>query len=304
MSDLIKNIQQQFGAEALLDMFTGGPKVETISTGIPTVDHVLGGGVPKGRFIEIYGPESSGKTTLALSIMAQTEGQVGMIDAEHSFNPVWAQKLGLDPDRLLLCQPNCGEQGLSVAGALAESGEVPVVLIDSVAALVPKAELMGGFGEAHIGLQARLMGQAMRKLCPVCAHSGCTMLWINQLRYKVGVIWGSPETTSGGNALKFYASQRIDLRKGKKEEASQEVKVKVPKNKTGTPFRSTTFDIYFERGIGKEENLIDLCVELGTIEKAGAWFRYGEIKLGQGKIKSAMFLRDNPELVIELKDKI
>jgi len=241
MIDFIAKIQKQYGD----DIFGGAGDVERVSTGIPTVDHVLGGGIPKGRVIEIFGMESSGKTSLALSILAQIGGQTAIIDAEHSLDSVWASKMGLNMDSVLLCQPQSGEQGLNVCQALVESGEVTGVLVDSVAMLVPSVELMGEAGQSHIGLHARMMNQAMRRLTPAVMQTNTVLIMLNQLRHKVGVIFGSPETTPGGMGLKFAASQRIDLRQGKKEEDHLEVKVKVVKNKVGIPFKKTTFDIFF-----------------------------------------------------------
>lgn len=300
MSDFIDKIKRQYGD----DIFGGVGTVERVSTGIPTVDHVLGGGVPKGRVIEIFGMESSGKTSLALSILAQMKGQTAIIDAEHSLDPAWAAKMGLDMNSVLLCQPQSGEQGLNVCQALVESGEVTGVMVDSVAALVPSVELIGEAGQSHMGLHARLMNQAMRRLTPAVMQNNVVLIMLNQLRHKVGVIFGSPETTPGGMGLKFAASQRIDLRQGKKEEDHLEVKVKVVKNKVGVPFKKTVFSIYFDRGVDYEINLLTLCEEFGIIQKHGSWLKYGNVQLGQGVAKSAQFLRDNRGVLRELKEKI
>lgn len=287
--------------------------VESISTGSLTLDFALGiKGVPKGRIIEIYGPESSGKTTLATHVMAEVQkagGIAAMIDAEHAFDQFYAKKLGVDTDNLLISQPDNGEQALEVADHLISSGAVDLVVIDSVAALTPKAEIEGDMGDSKMGLQARLMSQALRKLTSTINRSGCCVIFINQLRDKIGVMFGNPETTTGGNALKFYASVRMDIRRISQIKAGEEVvgsrvRVKVVKNKMAPPFRKAEFDILFGQGISKSGEIIDLGVEHGIIKKAGSWFSYGDTKLGQGRDAVKDLIRDNEELSKEIEDKI
>lgn len=287
--------------------------VESISTGSLTLDFALGiKGVPKGRIIEIYGPESSGKTTLATHVMAEVQkagGIAAMIDAEHAFDQFYAKKLGVDTDNLLISQPDNGEQALEVADHLISSGAVDLVVIDSVAALTPKAEIEGDMGDSKMGLQARLMSQALRKLTSTINKSGCCVIFINQLRDKIGVMFGNPETTTGGNALKFYASVRMDIRRISQIKAGEEVvgsrvRVKVVKNKMAPPFRKAEFDILFGQGISKSGEIIDLGVEHGIIKKAGSWFSYGDTKLGQGRDAVKDLIRDNEELSKEIEDKI
>ena len=287
--------------------------IEAISTGSLGLDIALGiGGVPKGRIIEIYGPESSGKTTLATHIVAEAQkkgGIAAIIDAEHAFDKYYAQKLGVDIENLLISQPDNGEQALEIADNLIRSGAIDVIVIDSVAALVPKGEIEGEMGESKMGLQARLMSQALRKLTGTIAKTNCCCIFINQLREKIGVMFGNPETTTGGNALKFYASVRLDIRrtsqiKDSDEVAGNRVKVKIVKNKVAPPFRVAEFDIMFGEGISKIGEIIDLGVEYNIIKKSGSWFSYGDTKLGQGRdaVKSLLF--DNPDLMDELEAKI
>lgn len=287
--------------------------IEAISTGSISLDIALGiGGVPKGRVIEVYGPESSGKTTLATHIIAEAQKKGGMaafIDAEHAFDKSYAKKLGVDVDNLLISQPDNGEQALEIADNLIRSGAIDVIVIDSVAALVPKAEIEGEMGDSKMGLHARLMSQALRKLTGTIAKTGCCCIFINQLREKIGVMFGNPETTTGGNALKFYASVRLDIRrtsqiKDSDEVAGNRVKVKIVKNKVAPPFRIAEFDIMFGEGISKTGEIIDLGVDFNIIKKAGSWFSYGDTKLGQGRDAVKQLLLDNPELSEEIEAKI
>src|ERR1700734_3597437 len=287
--------------------------MEVISTGSIGLDMALGvGGLPKGRIVEIYGPESSGKTTIAIHIIAEAQKKGGMcaiIDAEHAFDSSYAQKLGVDVDNLLISQPDYGEQGLEIADRLILSGALDVVVIDSVAALVPKGELEGEMGDSKMGLQARLMSQALRKLTATISKTGCCCIFINQLRDKIGEMFGNPETTTGGNALKFYASVRLDVRrisqiKDTEEVSGNRVKVKIVKNKVAPPFRIAEFDIMFGEGISKVGEIIDMGVELGILQKSGSWFSYGDTKIGQGRDAVRQLLHDNPELMEELEAKI
>jgi len=287
--------------------------VESISTGSLGLDIALGiGGVPKGRVVEIYGPESSGKTTLATHIIAEAQkkgGVAAFIDAEHAFDKYYASKLGVDVENLLIAQPDNGEQALEIADNLIRSGAIDVIVIDSVAALVPKAEIEGEMGDSKMGLQARLMSQALRKLTGTIAKTNCCCIFINQLREKIGVMFGNPETTTGGNALKFYASVRLDIRrmaqiKDSDEVAGNRVKVKIVKNKVAPPFRIAEFDIMFGEGISKVGEIIDLGVDFNIIKKAGSWFSYGDTKLGQGRDGVKRLLLDNPDLMDELENKI
>lgn len=287
--------------------------VESISTGSLGLDIALGiGGLPKGRVIEIYGPESSGKTTLAIHAIAEAQKKGGIaafIDAEHAFDKYYAQKLGVDIENLLISQPDNGEQALEIADNLIRSGAIDIIVIDSVAALVPKAEIEGEMGDSKMGLQARLMSQALRKLTGTIAKTNCCCIFINQLREKIGVMFGNPETTTGGNALKFYASVRLDIRRSSQIKDSDEVsgnrvKVKIVKNKVAPPFRIAEFDIMFGEGISKVGEIIDLGVEYNIIKKAGSWFSYGDTKLGQGRDAVKTLLLDNPDLSDELEAKI
>ncbi len=287
--------------------------MEVISTGSIGLDVALGvGGLPKGRVVEIYGPESSGKTTLATHIIAEAQKKGGMcaiIDAEHAFDSAYAQKLGVDIDSLLISQPDYGEQALEIADRLILSGALDVVVIDSVAALVPKSELEGEMGDSKMGLHARLMSQALRKLTATISKTNTICIFINQLREKIGVMFGNPETTTGGNALKFYASVRLDIRrmaqiKDGEEAIGNRVKVKVVKNKVAPPFRSAEFDVVFGEGISKMGEIVDMGVELGIVQKSGSWFSYGTDKLGQGRDTVKQLLHDNPELATEIENKI
>jgi len=285
-------------------------KIPAISTGALSIDLALGiGGVPKGRVIEIYGPESSGKTTLSLHIAAEAQkagGVAAFIDAEHALDPIYASALGVDVDELLVSQPDTGEQALEIANMLIDSDGVDVVVIDSVAALVPQAEIDGEMGQSHVGLQARLMSQALRKLTSSINKTQTTVIFINQIREKIGVMWGSPETTSGGRALKFYASVRIDIRRIETlkigaEMIGNRVRAKIVKNKVAPPFKEAQFDIMFGQGISREGSLLDVGVDHGIVRKAGAWFTYDEVQLGQGKENSKRFLRENADIALQLE---
>ena len=310
----LSQIEKQFGKGAVMKL--GEFKtmdVEAIPTGALSLDVALGiGGIPKGRIIEIYGPESSGKTTLALHMIAECQkrgGEAAFIDAEHALDPVYAKHLGVDIDNLIVSQPDTGEQALEIAEALIRSSAIDLVVVDSVAALVPKAEIDGDMGDTHVGLQARLMSQALRKLAGVLNRSNASLVFINQLREKVGVLFGSPETTPGGRALKFYASVRLDIRKIEaikqdSEIIGNKVKVKVVKNKVAPPFRETEFDIIYGKGISKSGNILDLAVNLNIVEKAGAWFSYKGERIGQGRENAKKYLENNPELMAELEEKV
>lgn len=287
--------------------------IETVPTGSISLDIALGlGGVPKGRVIEVFGPESSGKTTVALHMVAEVQkrgGIAGFIDAEHALDPVYAKNIGVDIDNLYISQPDNGEQGLEITETMVRSGAVDIVIVDSVAALVPKAEIDGEMGDSHVGLQARLMSQALRKLTAVISKSNCTVIFINQLREKVGVMFGSPETTTGGRALKFYASVRLDVRRIESlkqggEVTGNRVRVKVVKNKIAPPFKEAEFDIMFGKGISKEGDILDLAVKENIVEKSGAWFAYGGSKIGQGRENSKQYLMDNPAVLAEIETKV
>jgi recombination protein RecA len=310
----LDKIDKDFGKGSVMMMNEKGEQTqEVISTGSIGLDVALGiGGLPKGRVVEIYGPESSGKTTLATHVIAEAQKKGGIcaiIDAEHAFDSAYAQKLGVDVDNLLISQPDYGEQALEIADRLILSGAVDVVVIDSVAALVPKAELEGEMGDSKMGLHARLMSQALRKLTATISKTNTICIFINQLREKIGVMFGNPETTTGGNALKFYASVRLDIRriaqiKDGDEAVGNRVKVKVVKNKVAPPFRAAEFDIVFGEGISKAGEIIDMGVELGIINKSGSWFSYNTDKLGQGRDTVKQLMRDNPELAVEIEGKI
>lgn len=287
--------------------------IEAISTGSLGIDIALGiGGLPKGRIVEIYGPESSGKTTLALSVIAQAQkkgGTCAFIDAEHALDPSYAKKIGVDINNLLISQPDAGEQALEIADTLVRSGAIDVLVVDSVAALVPKAELEGEMGDSHMGLQARLMSQALRKLTATVSRSNTLIIFINQIRMKIGVMFGNPETTTGGNALKFYASIRMDIRrvgaiKEKDDVIGSQTRVKIVKNKVAPPFKTVDFDIMYGEGISKVGELVDLGVKANIVEKSGAWFSYNGEKLGQGRENAKQALRDNPALADEIEKKI
>ena len=310
----MSQIERQFGKGAIMRLGTDEIRqIECIPTGALSLDLALGiGGVPRGRVVEIFGPESSGKTTLALHIAAEAQrngGTAAFIDAEHALDPIYARAIGLDIDELLISQPDTGEQALEIADMLIRSGALDVVIIDSVAALVPRAELEGDMGDVHMGLQARLMSQALRKLAGTINRSNTTAIFINQLREKIGVMFGSPETTPGGRALKFYSSVRIDIRrieaiKVGTENIGNRVRTKIVKNKVAPPFRLAEFDIMFGEGISREGSLIDVAVEHGIVNKAGAWYTYDGDQLGQGREKAKDYLRQNPQLSMQLQDEV
>ena len=310
----MSQIERQFGTGAIMRMGDEEiRKMDVIPTGALSLDLALGiGGVPRGRIVEIYGPESSGKTSLALHIVAEAQrngGLAAFIDAEHALDPTYARAIGVDVDELLISQPDTGEQALEITDMLIRSGALDVVVIDSVAALVPRAELEGDMGDTHVGLQARLMSQALRKLAGSINRSQTTAIFINQLREKIGVMFGSPETTPGGRALKFYASVRIDIRrieaiKSGTDNVGNRVRTKIAKNKVAPPFRLAEFDIMFGEGISREGSLLDVAVEEGIVKKAGAWYTYDGDQLGQGREKAKQFLRDNPDLSVQLQDQV
>ncbi|MCP3667425.1 MAG: recombinase RecA [Gammaproteobacteria bacterium] len=315
LSAALGQIEKQFGKGSVMRMGDGNAirNIETISTGSLSLDIALGvGGVPKGRVVEIYGPESSGKTTLTLHIVAETQKQGGtaaFIDAEHALDPVYAEKLGVDTDELLVSQPDTGEQALEITDMLVRSGAVDVIVIDSVAALTPKAEIEGDMGDSHVGLQARLMSQALRKLTANIKRSNCIVVFINQIRMKIGVMFGSPETTTGGNALKFYSSVRLDIRrtgaiKKGDEVVGNDTKVKVVKNKVAPPFRLATFEILYGEGISHEGELIELGVKEGIVDKSGAWYSYNGERIGQGRENVRKFLKENPDKAQEIEQRI
>ncbi len=307
-------IEKQYGKGAVMKLGdTSHMQVETVPTGSLSLDIALGlGGVPKGRIIEIYGPESSGKTTVALHMVAEVQkrgGVAGFIDAEHALDPAYAKNIGVDIENLYISQPDCGEQALEITETMVRSGAVDIVIVDSVAALVPKAEIDGDMGDAHMGLQARLMSQALRKLTAVISKSNCIVIFINQLREKLGVMFGNPETTTGGRALKFYASIRLDVRRTEALKQGGEVvgnhtRVKVVKNKVAPPFKEAEFDIMFGKGIVKEGDLIDMAANLGIIAKSGAWYAYEGEKIGQGRENAKTFLATHPEIAEEVERKI
>ena len=311
LDTVFSQIEKQFGEGSLMKLGSDQvKKIPAISTGALSIDLALGiGGVPKGRVIEIYGPESSGKTTLSLHIAAEAQkagGVAAFIDAEHALDPIYASSLGVDVDELLVSQPDTGEQALEIANMLIDSEGVDVVVIDSVAALVPQAEIDGEMGQSHVGLQARLMSQALRKLTSSINKTQTTVIFINQIREKIGVMWGSPETTSGGRALKFYASVRIDIRRIETlkigaEMIGNRVRAKIVKNKVAPPFKEAQFDIMFGQGISREGSLLDVGVDHGIVRKAGAWFTYDEVQLGQGKENSKRFLRENADIALQLE---
>ncbi|MBP6084838.1 recombinase RecA [Candidatus Gracilibacteria bacterium] len=313
----MSQIEKQFGKGAIMTMNDANrAAVEMIPTGCLSLDLALGGGMPKGRIIEVFGPESSGKTTLSLHVIAECQkhnGLAAFIDAEHAFDPEYARKLGVDTDNLLISQPDNGEQALDITETLVRSGAVDLIVVDSVAALVPKSEIDGEMGDQHMGLQARLMSQALRKLTGIVSKSGTTIIFINQLRLKIGVMFGNPETTTGGNALKFYASIRIDVRKGEKLEIGtgdnreiigNHTKVKIVKNKVAAPFRTAEFDILYNEGISKAGDLLEVGVKYNMIEKAGNFYNYGDLKIGQGKENARAFLKQNEKLMDEISKKL
>ena len=308
-------IEKQFGKGAVMKLGDNSAhmNVETIPTGSLSLDIALGlGGIPKGRIVEIYGPESSGKTTVTLHMIAEVQkrgGIAGFIDAEHALDPVYAKNIGVDIDNLYISQPDNGEQALEIAETMVRSGAIDIVVVDSVAALVPKAEIDGDMGDSHVGLQARLMSQALRKLTAVISKSNCVVVFINQLREKVGVMFGSPETTTGGRALKFYSSVRLDVRRIEALKQGGEVignrtRVKIVKNKVAPPFKEAEFDIMFGKGISREGDILDLAAELDVIVKSGAWYAYEGNKIGQGRENAKQYLRDNPEVCKAVDEKV
>ena len=308
-------IEKQFGKGAVMKLGDSSAhmNVETIPTGSLSLDVALGlGGIPKGRIIEIYGPESSGKTTVTLHMIAEVQkrgGIAGFIDAEHALDPVYARNIGVDVDNLYISQPDNGEQALEITETMVRSGAIDIVVVDSVAALVPKAEIDGDMGDSHVGLQARLMSQALRKLTAVISKSNCSVIFINQLREKVGVMFGSPETTTGGRALKFYSSVRLDVRRIEALKQSGEVignrtRVKVVKNKIAPPFKEAEFDIIFGEGISVVGDVLDLAAEVSIVSKSGAWYAYGGSKIGQGRENTKQYLKDNPEIFAEIVEKV
>lgn len=315
LDSALAQIERQFGKGSIMKLGGDNPaaEIESTSTGSLGLDIALGiGGLPKGRIIEVYGPESSGKTTLTLHVIAEEQKKGGVcafVDAEHALDPQYARKLGVDLDELLISQPDTGEQALEIVDTLVRSGAVSVVVVDSVAALTPKSEIEGDMGDAQVGAQARLMSQAMRKLTASIGRSNCMVIFINQIRMKIGVMFGNPETTSGGNALKFYASVRLDIRrigavKDRDEVVGNSTRVKVVKNKVAPPFRQVEFDIMYGEGISKVGELVDLGVKAGVVEKSGAWYSYGDERIGQGRENAKQFLRDNPAKAAEIEDKI
>jgi len=315
LESALAQIERQFGKGSIMRLGAENPvmEIEATSTGSLGLDLALGiGGLPKGRIIEIYGPESSGKTTLTLHVVAEEQKKGGVcafVDAEHALDPLYARKLGVNLDDLLISQPDTGEQALEIVDTLVRSGAVSLVVVDSVAALTPKAELEGDMGEATVGAQARLMSQAMRKLTASISRSNCMVIFINQIRMKIGVMFGNPETTTGGNALKFYASVRLDIRrigaiKDRDEVVGNATRVKVVKNKVAPPFKQVEFDIMYGEGISKTGELIDLGVKAGVVEKSGAWFSYGDERIGQGRENAKQFLRDNPAVAAEIEARI
>ncbi|MDB6176020.1 recombinase RecA [Paracoccus sp. Z330] len=315
LDSALAQIERQFGKGSIMKLGKESPvaEIEATSTGSLGLDIALGiGGLPKGRIIEIYGPESSGKTTLTLHAVAEEQKKGGVcafVDAEHALDPQYAKKLGVNLDELLISQPDTGEQALEIVDTLVRSGAVNLVVVDSVAALTPKAEIEGDMGDHQVGAQARLMSQAMRKLTASIGRSNCMVIFINQIRMKIGVMFGNPETTSGGNALKFYASVRLDIRrtgsiKDRDEVIGNSTRVKVVKNKVAPPFRQVEFDIMYGEGISKVGELIDLGVKAGVVEKSGAWYSYGDERIGQGRENAKQFLRDRPEVALDIEDKI
>ncbi|WP_297362589.1 recombinase RecA [Acidiferrobacter sp.] len=315
LSAALGQIEKQFGKGSVMRLGDAGeiPAIATVPTGSLGLDMALGiGGLPRGRVVEIYGPESSGKTTLTLHVVAQAQkagGTAAFIDAEHALDPAYAKRLGVNVDDLLVSQPDSGEQALEITDMLVRSGGVDVVVVDSVAALTPKAEIEGEMGDSHVGLQARLMSQALRKLTGNIKRSNTLVIFINQIRMKIGVMFGNPETTTGGNALKFYASVRLDIRrigtiKRGEEVVGSQTRVKVVKNKIAPPFRQCEFDILYDQGVSKEGELIELGVASNLVEKSGAWYSYGGERIGQGKDNARQYLRDNPAIADELEAKL
>ena len=315
LDSALAQIERQFGKGSIMKLGAGNPamEIEATSTGSLGLDVALGiGGLPKGRIIEIYGPESSGKTTLTLHVVAEEQKKGGVcafVDAEHALDPQYARKLGVNLDELLISQPDTGEQALEIVDTLVRSGAVSLVVVDSVAALTPKAEIEGDMGDATVGAQARLMSQAMRKLTASISRSNCMVIFINQIRMKIGVMFGNPETTTGGNALKFYASVRLDIRrvgaiKDRDEVVGNATRVKVVKNKVAPPFKQVEFDIMYGEGISKTGELVDLGVKAGVVEKSGAWYSFNDERIGQGRENAKQFLKDNPDVALQIEDKI
>jgi len=315
LDSALAQIERQFGKGSIMTLGKNNPaqEIEATSTGSLGLDIGLGiGGIPKGRIVEIYGPESSGKTTLTLHCVAEEQKKGGVcafVDAEHALDPIYAKKLGVNLDELLISQPDTGEQALEIVDTLVRSGAVSLVVVDSVAALTPKSELEGDMGDSSVGVQARLMSQAMRKLTGSINRSKCTVIFINQIRMKIGVMFGSPETTTGGNALKFYSSVRMDIRrigaiKDRDEVVGNETRVKIVKNKVAPPFKQVEFDIMYGEGISKTGELLDLGVKAGVVDKSGSWFSYGDERIGQGRENAKRFLKENERMAIEIEDKI
>ena len=314
IENAMSQIEKQFGKGSIMKLGEHSTlNIDSISTGCLDLDIALGiGGVPRGRIIEIYGPESSGKTTVALHVAAEAQklgGAVAFVDAEHALDPSYARNLGVDTENLIVSQPDTGEQGLEIAEALVRSGAIDVLVVDSVAALVPRAEIEGEMGDSHVGLQARLMSQALRKLTGTINKSKCVVIFINQLREKVGVMFGNPETTTGGRALKFYSSIRLDVRRIDSIKQGDEIvgnrtRVKVMKNKDAPPFKQAEFDIMYNEGISRNGNIVDVGVKENIVQKSGAWFSYGDIRLGQGRENAKNYLKENPEIALEIENKI
>lgn len=315
LESALAQIEKQYGKGSIMKLgdTNANMNIETVPTGSISLDIALGlGGVPKGRIVEVYGPESSGKTTVALHMVSEVQkrgGIAGFIDAEHALDPVYAKNIGVDIDNLYISQPDNGEQALEITETMVRSGAVDIIIIDSVAALVPKAEIDGEMGDSHVGLQARLMSQALRKLTAVISKSNCIVVFINQLREKVGVMFGSPETTTGGRALKFYSSIRLDVRRIEALKQGGEVvgnrtRVKVVKNKIAPPFKEAEFDIMFGKGISKEGDVLDLASDCDIVNKSGAWYAYNNSKIGQGRENAKQFLIDNPEIFTEIEEKV
>ena len=311
----LSQIEKQFGKGAVMKLGDNNAQmqVEVVPSGSLSLDLALGvGGVPKGRIVEVYGPESSGKTTVALHMVAEVQkrgGIAGYVDAEHAMDPTYAKALGVDIDNLYISQPDDGEQALEIAETMVRSGAIDIVIVDSVAALVPRAEIEGEMGDSHMGLQARLMSQALRKLTGITNKSNCTVVFINQLREKIGVTFGNPETTTGGRALKFYSSIRMEIRKSDvlkqgTEIVGNRVKVKIAKNKVAPPFKTAEFDIIYGKGISKEGDILDLAADVDIVNKSGAWYAYNETRIGQGRENAKQFLRDNPDVCQEIENKV
>ena len=315
LKNALAQIEKQFGKGSVMKLGDSGANmnIETVPTGSLSLDIALGlGGVPKGRVVEIYGPESSGKTTVALHMVAEVQkrgGIAGFIDAEHALDPVYARNIGVDIDNLYISQPDNGEQALEITETMVRSGAVDIIIVDSVAALVPKAEIDGDMGDSHVGLQARLMSQALRKLTPVISKSNCVVIFINQLREKVGVMFGNPETTTGGRALKFYSSVRMDVRRTETlkqggEMVGNHVRVKIVKNKIAPPFKEAEFDIMFGKGISREGDILDLATKIDLVNKSGAWYAYNGEKIGQGRENAKSYLTTHPEIMEEIEEKV